>query len=327
MVSAYKRFNGDTEYTEFKGLANDPRPLNAKEGDYFQELDTDTTYKYTNGAWVLVPYYLGGCSEGGSGTSSAMPGVFHVRMVYPVPDPETGDDNDPHLSATWNEIAQMHEEGNLIYLDNWNAFMVSIDPSDDDTPYTVTFRADVYEPITIPRFLLAFAADDPDEQPNLQETGNPFGGVDYFPSRFNDAATSCLIMCTIEITSDHSADINLNSPTGYAYTTLNIETGTDTETSNTRLVFGDFSVFGNMGANSEYSSMAAKNSFLNYLAYRILGGWIDLEDVTYTVDGQLHSFYPPSGFYDSIFMKVLDETKRMDKEPDYQSGIPTSFPL
>lgn len=84
MVSAYTRYNGTSEYTEFKGLANDPRPLNAKEGDFFQELDTDTTYRYDGRYWVLVPSYP---LSNGSGTSGLPSATYYIMQVEP-----TGDD-------------------------------------------------------------------------------------------------------------------------------------------------------------------------------------------------------------------------------------------
>ena len=78
MVSAYTRYNGTSEYTEFKGLANDPRPLNAKEGDFFQELDTDTTYRYDGRYWVLVPSYPLSNESGASGLPST---TYYIMQV------------------------------------------------------------------------------------------------------------------------------------------------------------------------------------------------------------------------------------------------------
>lgn len=83
MVSAYTRYNGTSEYTEFKGLANDPRPLNAKEGDFFQELDTDTTYRYDGRYWVLVPSYP---LSNGSGASGLPSTTYYIMQVEPAGD-------------------------------------------------------------------------------------------------------------------------------------------------------------------------------------------------------------------------------------------------
>lgn len=63
MVTVYERnlnYMGvmGITYTEYKGLKNDPRPLEPNEGDIFQELDTGTTYEFMDGEWVFIPSYL-----------------------------------------------------------------------------------------------------------------------------------------------------------------------------------------------------------------------------------------------------------------------------
>lgn len=66
MIVSHKIFKSDGSfYTEYKGLRNDPKPVKAKEGDIFQELDTDSTFNFTNGKWKYAPAYSSG--SGGSG--------------------------------------------------------------------------------------------------------------------------------------------------------------------------------------------------------------------------------------------------------------------
>lgn len=58
MVKAYNRTFDSRSWTEYKGLSNDPRPLNPKEGDVFIETDTLDVYAFVDGAWTQVYPYL-----------------------------------------------------------------------------------------------------------------------------------------------------------------------------------------------------------------------------------------------------------------------------
>lgn len=45
---------------EYKGLSTDPKPFDAREGDIFQELNTDSTFIFKNGKWTSDPSYGSG---------------------------------------------------------------------------------------------------------------------------------------------------------------------------------------------------------------------------------------------------------------------------
>lgn len=68
MVKAFNREFEGQAWTEYKGLSNDPRPLNPKPGDVFIETDTLDLYVYFTEessdpsyglGWVWCPYYGG----------------------------------------------------------------------------------------------------------------------------------------------------------------------------------------------------------------------------------------------------------------------------
>lgn len=63
MVKAYNRTFDSRSWTEYKGLSNDPRPLNPKEGDVFIETDTLDVYGFNGSAWIQVyPYAMASTS-------------------------------------------------------------------------------------------------------------------------------------------------------------------------------------------------------------------------------------------------------------------------
>lgn len=71
MVKAYNRTFDSRSWTEYKGLSNDPRPLNPKEGDVFIETDTLDVYGFNGSAWVQVyPYIVSAASLPNGGTDT-----------------------------------------------------------------------------------------------------------------------------------------------------------------------------------------------------------------------------------------------------------------
>ena len=96
MVTARKIFKEDSYYMEYMGLHADPKPVDAKEGDVFKELDTDSVYKFEGGKWTFSP---GGASgEGLSdgidiiGTDKELKDLSGIAVGFDLPDePDTPD--------------------------------------------------------------------------------------------------------------------------------------------------------------------------------------------------------------------------------------------
>ena len=102
MVTARKIFKADSYYMEYRGLHADPKPANAKEGDVFKELDTDSVYKFEGGKWTFSP---GGASgEGLSdgidiiGTDKELKDLSAIAVGFDLPDEP--DKPDVVLSST-----------------------------------------------------------------------------------------------------------------------------------------------------------------------------------------------------------------------------------
>lgn len=81
---------------EYRGLHADPKPANAKEGDVFKELDTDSVYKFEGGKWTFSPGGAGGegLSDGIDiiGTDKELKDLSGIAVGFDLPDiPEKPD--------------------------------------------------------------------------------------------------------------------------------------------------------------------------------------------------------------------------------------------
>lgn len=90
MVTARKVFKADSYYMEYRGLHADPKPVNAKEGDVFKELDTDSVYKFEGVKWVFSPGGAGGegLSDGIDiiGTDKELKDLSGIAVGFDLPD-------------------------------------------------------------------------------------------------------------------------------------------------------------------------------------------------------------------------------------------------
>lgn len=96
MVTARKVFKADSYYMEYRGLHADPKPVNAKEGDVFKELDTDSVYRFESGKWTFSPGGTGGegLSDGIDiiGTDKELKDLSGIAVGFDLPDiPEEPD--------------------------------------------------------------------------------------------------------------------------------------------------------------------------------------------------------------------------------------------
>ena len=96
MVTARKVFKADSYYMEYRGLHADPKPADAKEGDVFKELDTDSVYKFEGGKWTFSPGGAGGegLSDGIDiiGTDKELKDLSGIAVGFDLPDiPEEPD--------------------------------------------------------------------------------------------------------------------------------------------------------------------------------------------------------------------------------------------
>lgn len=112
MVTARKVFLADSYYMEYRGLHEDPKPFDAKEGDVFKELDTDSVYKFEGGKWVFSPGGAGGegLSDGIDiiGTDKELKDLSAIAVGFDLPDEP--DAPDIVLSCT-KEISDPHSIG------------------------------------------------------------------------------------------------------------------------------------------------------------------------------------------------------------------------
>lgn len=90
MITARKVFKADSYYIEYRGLHADPKPVNAKEGDVFKELDTDSVYKFEGGKWTFSPGGAGGegLSDGIDiiGTDKELKDLSGIAVGFDLPD-------------------------------------------------------------------------------------------------------------------------------------------------------------------------------------------------------------------------------------------------
>lgn len=79
MIYATQRTRDDgTTYTEFKGLSIDAKPVSATVGDIFIEIDSCSSYKFTNSGWD----YIETITEAGGGGGGD--GYTHIVVTNPT---------------------------------------------------------------------------------------------------------------------------------------------------------------------------------------------------------------------------------------------------
>lgn len=155
MVTARKVFKADSYYMEYRGLHADPKPANAKEGDVFKELDTDSVYKFEGGKWVFSPGGAGGegLSDGIDiiGTDKELKDLSAIAVGFDLPDIPGEPDITVSKTVKLAEISAKEDDGLVAVFESPLPFDLGFDINDlsiygNSEPlfFSKIIKADIY---------------------------------------------------------------------------------------------------------------------------------------------------------------------------------------